>query len=129
MFLTTNLEQNFDDAALSRIHISVHFEKLTIESQAKIWKSESTEAGGHTEPEITLFSRLAEKYSELTGRGIKDLVHIASIISKGKHKPLSEEILAVAYALTYHRKQKAFARVKDGEQVDSLAPALAKPDT
>lgn len=37
MFLTTNRIGTFDDAFTSRIHISVHFPKLTEEDRKQIW--------------------------------------------------------------------------------------------
>ncbi|KAM0550859.1 hypothetical protein ACHAPJ_008723 [Fusarium lateritium] len=38
LFLTTNRVGQFDDAFISRIHVIIHYEKLTAEGRMKIWK-------------------------------------------------------------------------------------------
>jgi hypothetical protein len=37
LFLTTNRVGQFDDAFISRIHVIIHYEKLTAEGQKKVW--------------------------------------------------------------------------------------------
>ncbi|RGP77951.1 p-loop containing nucleoside triphosphate hydrolase [Fusarium longipes] len=37
LFLTTNRVGQFDDAFISRIHVIIHYEKLTSEGQKKVW--------------------------------------------------------------------------------------------
>ena len=38
LFLTTNRVGSFDDAFISRIHVALHYKKLSEEYRAKIWK-------------------------------------------------------------------------------------------
>jgi AAA+ superfamily predicted ATPase len=112
MFLTTNLETEFDDAVDSRIQIKLQYEQLNTESRAKIWETHLSEARVQSDWDVGTCIELAEKYPDLNGREIKNLVLVSSALCRQRNKMLSEEVIGLAYGSRHREKSKALVAIK-----------------
>ncbi|KAJ4169824.1 hypothetical protein NW754_005971 [Fusarium falciforme] len=84
MFLTTNRVSSFDPAFESRIHLTIHYPKLDINSRLHVWKTfVKIETGGVSEAEL---GELAKE--ELNGRQIKNVVKTARLLASEEGVPL-----------------------------------------
>lgn len=86
LFLTTNRIDNIDSAFQSRIHITMQYPPLDVDSRKTVWKNflvkldgTSEEAKGHTltEEEIGKLAMV-----ELNGRQIKNILKAAQLLAK-----------------------------------------------
>jgi hypothetical protein len=100
MFLTTNRVQTFDPAFQSRIHISLDYPGLTVESRKTVWKNflESS-SQGHTisKAQLTELARM-----DLNGRQIKNILKIARLLASRKEENLSHEHIVTTMDVTQH---------------------------
>lgn len=96
LFMTTNRVKTFDEAFLSRIHIALHFQELTKEAKAQVWRAFLAKVGvkvvpsGRTEPGALgedLVGKLAER--DINGRQIKNATRTASSLARSRDEPLS----------------------------------------
>jgi hypothetical protein len=79
MFLTTNRIENFDPAFQSRIHVSLKYSDLTLESRSKVWRGFlDASFPGHTisDTEIMKLSDRAQN-----GRQIKNILKSAGLLA------------------------------------------------
>ncbi|KAL6356001.1 hypothetical protein LRP88_09586 [Fusarium phalaenopsidis] len=84
MFLTTNRVSSFDPAFESRIHLTIHYPKLDINSRLHVWNTfVKIETGGVSEAEL---GELAKE--ELNGRQIKNVVKTARLLASEEGVPL-----------------------------------------
>ncbi|EEU39866.1 uncharacterized protein NECHADRAFT_39197 [Fusarium vanettenii 77-13-4] len=84
MFLTTNRVSSFDPAFESRIHLTIHYPKLDVDSRLHVWNTfVKIEAGGVSEAEL---GELAKE--ELNGRQIKNVVKTARLLAFEEGVPL-----------------------------------------
>jgi SpoVK/Ycf46/Vps4 family AAA+-type ATPase len=92
LFLTTNRVETFDEAFVSRIHLSLRYEELSTKARHRVWKlflekvkkTEGVEIAKITE---TDYSDLARR--DVNGRQIKNLVRAAQALAVHEGKPLS----------------------------------------
>lgn len=96
LFMTTNRVKTFDEAFLSRIHIALHFQELTKEAKAQVWRAFLAKVGvkvvpsGRTEPGALgedLVGKLADR--DINGRQIKNATRTASSLARSRDEPLS----------------------------------------
>lgn len=92
LFLTTNRVETFDSAFVSRIHLSLRFQDLTVKAKRTVWKlfiDRVRQQEGMTVENITEsdLSDLARR--DVNGRQIKNLVRAAQALAIHEEKPLS----------------------------------------
>jgi hypothetical protein len=100
MFLTTNRVQTFDPAFQSRIHISLDYPGLTLESRKTVWKNfldSSTQEHQIGKAELQELARM-----DLNGRQIKNILKIARLLAGGKGEKLSREHIVTTMDVTQH---------------------------
>ena len=87
MFLTTNRIETFDEAFLSRIHVSLHFGALSTSTKAQIWRAFLARAG--IEPSEMSDARIEElALRELNGRQIKNACRTATSLALSRGEKL-----------------------------------------
>jgi SpoVK/Ycf46/Vps4 family AAA+-type ATPase len=80
MFLTTNRIKAFDEAFLSRIHVALHFDELTLESKEQVWMAFLNKVDANISPEH--IRELAKR--NVNGRQIKNAVRTAHSLATGR---------------------------------------------
>lgn len=91
LFLTTNRVETFDEAFVSRIHLSLRYEELSTKARHRVWKlfiekvmkSEGLEVGRITDQDYMDLAR-----RDVNGRQIKNLVRAAQALAVHEDKPL-----------------------------------------
>lgn len=129
MFLTTNRVQTFDPAFQSRIHISIDYPELSIESRKTVWvnflaQHNVAQAGARDKPPKSL-DPADEKARErhlgrtlphaigprdlqalsampMNGRQIKNILKTAQLLASQRQQPLSKEHVTVVMGVTQH---------------------------
>ncbi|KAF2261423.1 P-loop containing nucleoside triphosphate hydrolase protein [Lojkania enalia] len=100
MFLTTNRVQTFDPAFQSRIHISLDYQELSIDSRRTVWKNflESSQQ------EHTINKRQLDDLARMNmnGRQIKNILKIARLLASRKDEKLSHEHIITTLEVTQH---------------------------
>lgn len=81
---TTNLISNYDDAFKRRILLSVYFEMPDAEARKQIWKLHMSDKMPRKE-EVTV-EALAQRYDDISGADIKDMVFYAALSTLEKDK-------------------------------------------
>ncbi|KAH8726153.1 P-loop containing nucleoside triphosphate hydrolase protein [Phaeosphaeriaceae sp. PMI808] len=100
MFLTTNRVQTFDPAFQSRIHISLDYQELSIESRKTVWKNFlDSSSQEHTVDEKQL-KELA--CMNVNGRQIKNILKIARLLASRKSESLSHNHIITTLDVTQH---------------------------
>ena len=92
LFLTTNRVETFDEAFVSRIHLSLRYEELSTKARHRVWKlflekvksTEGVEIAKISESDYTDLAR-----RDVNGRQIKNLVRAAQALAVHEKKPLS----------------------------------------
>ena len=92
LFLTTNRVETFDEAFVSRIHLSLRYEELSTKARLRVWKlflekvrsTEGVEIAKITESDYMDLAR-----RDVNGRQIKNLVRAAQALAVYEEKPLS----------------------------------------
>jgi len=100
MFLTTNRVETFDPAFQSRIHISLDYPPLSIDSRRMIWKnflSASQQPNGITDRQL---DQLA--YMDMNGRQIKNVLKTAQLLARRKSRVLEHEHILTVLDCTQH---------------------------
>lgn len=100
MFLTTNRVQTFDPAFQSRIHISLDYPGLTIDSRKTVWKNfldSSSQEHTIDKAQLVELARM-----DLNGRQIKNILKIARLLASRKEEKLSREHITVTMDVTQH---------------------------
>jgi len=100
LFMTTNRVQSFDRAALTRVHVTLHFENLDIATRTKIWQDMITDAGY---PHYVDCGTKMVGASPCNGRQLRTLFQIArSLATRAglpKEEPFKEEHILAALKL------------------------------
>ncbi|KAM5546201.1 hypothetical protein V8D89_000327 [Ganoderma adspersum] len=87
LFLTTNRITAFDEAFLSRIHISLHFNKLTVATKTEIWRAFIKKVGiADGEVSEGLLNKLASR--NINGRQIKNACRTAKSLAQSRKQTL-----------------------------------------
>jgi len=82
MFLTTNRIESFDRAFKSRIHLTLHYPPLNLESCGKVLRNFLTRTDANVDPELLAVEQINSLMkSKLNGRQIKNAVHIANSLA------------------------------------------------
>jgi hypothetical protein len=100
MFLTTNRVQTFDPAFQSRIHISLDYPGLTLESRKTVWKNfldSSAQEHEITKAELVELARM-----DLNGRQIKNILKIARLLASRKEEKLAMGHITTTMDVTQH---------------------------
>jgi SpoVK/Ycf46/Vps4 family AAA+-type ATPase len=95
MFLTTNRVAAFDPAFESRIHLTIHYPKLDMNSRRHIWRTFVKPDGASYTSDIREadLDKLAQ--TELNGRQIKNVVQTSRLLAARDKSPLSMDHIAV----------------------------------
>ncbi|KAI0649716.1 hypothetical protein C8Q79DRAFT_1006062 [Trametes meyenii] len=95
LFLTTNRISTFDEAFLSRIHVALHFDELSVGAKVQIWRAFLKKAGV-AEDDMTsaLLQKLADR--DVNGRQIKNACRTATSIARSREEKLQYGHLAEA---------------------------------
>lgn len=100
MFLTTNRVNTFDPAFQSRIHISLDYQELSLESRKMIWKNfldSCAQDHSITTSQMDSLTRM-----NLNGRQIKNILKIARLLASRKEEKLSHEHIITTLEVTQH---------------------------
>ncbi|RYO18687.1 hypothetical protein AA0111_g10599 [Alternaria arborescens] len=100
MFLTTNRVQTFDPAFQSRIHISLDYPGLTIDSRKTVWKNFLDSSSQEHTIDKAQLAELARM--DLNGRQIKNILKIARLLAGRKEEKLSQDHITVTMDVTQH---------------------------
>ncbi|CAO2649933.1 Nn.00g012250.m01.CDS01 [Neocucurbitaria sp. VM-36] len=102
MFLTTNRVQTFDPAFQSRIHISLDYQELSIDSRKMIWKNflDSTSNSQRHSISAAQLKELARM--NMNGRQIKNILKIARLLASRKEEVLGMEHILTTMEVTQH---------------------------
>ncbi|KAJ5115522.1 hypothetical protein NUU61_001281 [Penicillium alfredii] len=97
LFLTTNRMIQFDEAIISRIHLTIKYQGLTREFRREIWKNLLSKAQTIQGPAIVGHDelQLLDNFS-LNGREIKNLTSIAHALATVEEQPVSYKYLEMA---------------------------------
>lgn len=90
LFLTTNRVKTFDEAFLSRIHISLHFHTLTVDARRSVWTAFLAKAGvkiGTDGISVGEFNKLIER--DINGRQVKNATKTACSLAMSRGETLS----------------------------------------
>lgn len=94
LILTTNRRVNFDDAFYSRIHLTLPFKPLDVESRKGIWRN-FVRGAKISEEDLAVFAK-----EELNGRQIKNIMKMSRLLAVNEDEPLQSthvrDVLAVA---------------------------------
>ncbi|TBU51690.1 P-loop containing nucleoside triphosphate hydrolase protein [Dichomitus squalens] len=95
LFLTTNRIKTFDEAFLSRIHVALHFNELTVPTKVQIWRAFLRKAGlDQAELSEELLTKLAQR--DINGRQIKNACRTATSLAISRGEQMRYEHLAEA---------------------------------
>lgn len=114
LFMTTNLPESVDDAIASRCIVMLHYEVPTAEAQTKIWKTLATLNGIKLkDADIATFVR---ENPRISGRDVKNLLKLASLVAKRDRKPVTIETLR--FALAYKPTASVDALVAEAQTLN-----------
>jgi len=91
LFLTTNRKDLVDDAIASRCVARIDYGVPSIENQKKIWRVLADTAEIDIPDKV--ISEVADKMPDLTGRDVKNLLKLASMVSEAKEKPITVKMI------------------------------------
>lgn len=100
MFLTTNRVETFDPAFQSRIHISIQYPELSVESRRTVWKNFL--AVGRVKHDISERQLDALSHMNMNGRQIKNVLKTAQLLATRKEVPLSHAHVTSVLDVTQH---------------------------
>jgi len=89
MFMTTNREDDIDDAILSRCIAIIKFEHPTTDDAKKIWRVMADQFGIDLPDDM--INKLVQQFDKASGRDIKELLKLTSKFSRRKGVPLDTE--------------------------------------
>jgi hypothetical protein len=119
MFLTTNRVSTIDAAFESRIHLSIDYPALDLQSRLHIWRTFTTLQGSSTQYSSNLSEKDLEILAEIkmNGRQIKNVVKTARLFAKQKKVPLALDHIEMVLKLK--KKESVFvAQEIDGPDVN-----------
>ncbi|THU75093.1 P-loop containing nucleoside triphosphate hydrolase protein [Dendrothele bispora CBS 962.96] len=89
LFLTTNRVSVFDEAIQSRIHVTLHYDKLSETAREHLWDAFLKKAD-YPEPRTPEQTRVLRELP-LNGREIKNIVKVATTLASYENRPLKFE--------------------------------------
>ncbi|KAJ9636356.1 hypothetical protein H2201_003521 [Coniosporium apollinis] len=108
MFLTTNRVQTFDPAFQSRIHISLDYPELSIESRRTVWKNflqaHDASLAATTGRKHRITDRQLDSLAlmNMNGRQIKNVLKTAQLLASRKEADLKHEHVMIVLDVTQH---------------------------
>lgn len=90
IFLSTNRKADFDPAILSRVHLPIPYDGLSQLQRQSIWFSRLQQ---HFHPSEADLKALANAGSELSGRDVRNIVHMAVQLSRADPEKLNIGLL------------------------------------
>ncbi|CAN8104023.1 unnamed protein product [Discula destructiva] len=105
LFMTTNRVDNIDPAFQSRIHVSLEYPDLSVESRAQIWKNflaTFKEKPEISDADIDYFSRL-----NLNGRQIKNILKTSQLLATRRKTVLRRSFIDTVLAIERRRPAAA----------------------
>ncbi|KAK7531114.1 P-loop containing nucleoside triphosphate hydrolase protein [Phyllosticta citricarpa] len=100
MFLTTNRVKTFDPAFQSRIHISIEYPELSMESRRKVWENflaQSTRPHSIKDRELHMLSMM-----DMNGRQIKNVLKTAQLLAARREDDLDYQHIMQVLEVTQH---------------------------
>lgn len=91
LFLTTNRADRVDDAIASRCVARIDYELPPTEDQRKLWRILSETAGVAIPKEV--IEAAIRKHNNLSGRDIKNVIKLASLMSASTGQPITNETI------------------------------------
>lgn len=103
MFLTTNRVQTFDAAFQSRIHISLDYPELNIDSRRTVWANFLAQAKAQGQ-ENTITEKQLDKLAlmSMNGRQIKNVLKTAQLLARRREQTLSHNHIVTVLDVTQH---------------------------
>lgn len=98
LFMTTNRPDDIDDAIASRATARLTYKKPSLADQEALWAILAPGAGLKLTPAVV--KAIVKAHSDLSGRDIKNLVKLASLVAKKRGKTVDVDMV------TYVRKFK-----------------------
>jgi SpoVK/Ycf46/Vps4 family AAA+-type ATPase len=98
MFLTTNRDDDIDDAIDSRIHIRLQYKPLNPKDRARLWETQLKKSKFALDWSSQVFEDLGKEY-DINGREIQNLAHIAKRLSLQREQPLTLETIKIIHAM------------------------------
>ncbi len=89
LFMTTNRNEDVDDAILSRCIALIKYEVPPEEAALRLWRSLADQLGADMTDE--LIKEMVQTFPESSGRDIKELLKLTIKYCKGKEQPLTAE--------------------------------------
>src|SRR5690606_33037330 len=93
LFMTTNRTDDVDDAILSRCIAVIRYDIPPPDAARQLWKTLSAQFGAEIPP--ALLEELLQKYPQLSGRDIKELLKLVTRYCARKQLPLSAEVFGL----------------------------------
>ena len=96
LFLTTNRTQNIDPAFDSRVHLSIAYNDLDVESRRQVWTQFLSRSMNEavTDEQLDQVAKL-----QLNGRQIKNVIKTAGLLACSKEREVRFEDLQTVLAL------------------------------
>jgi hypothetical protein len=91
LFMTTNRADLVDDAIASRCLARVEYKAPSVRNQKRIWRILARTMGLRLSK--TVITEFAESHPGIVGRDIKNLLKLASLVSKASNTPITVEML------------------------------------
>lgn len=92
LFLTTNRIKSYDEAFLSRIHVALHFQELSKDARAQVWRAFLQKVGVEVgQPESSFDEDQLDKLADrnINGRQIKNATRTANSLAVSRGEPLA----------------------------------------
>jgi SpoVK/Ycf46/Vps4 family AAA+-type ATPase len=103
LFLTTNRIDNIDAAFQSRIHISLAYPDLTVDSRRVIWENFLKAMGNDVEKGFTQEDLAELATVELNGRQIKNVLKSAALLAARKKDIVTRKYVDTVLAIEKRR--------------------------
>lgn len=116
LFMTTNRSDLVDDAIASRCVARIDYGAPTVGDQKAIWRILADTAGVVLHDEV--INAAAERYPDLTGRDVKNLLKLSELISSSRNCPITLDIIRFA------KRFKPTVRAGSIEHEDDAAVTL-----
>jgi hypothetical protein len=91
LFMTSNRETVIDDAILSRATAHIRYSRPDHTLLSTIWKVHSKEFGMNISD--TLISHMVTRYSNISGRDVRNILKLAFLLSKRTNQKVDETLL------------------------------------
>lgn len=94
LFMTTNRSDLVDDAIGSRCVARIDYKVPTVSDQKAIWRILADTAGVKLGDDV--ITAAAERYPDLTGRDVKNLLKLGQLISSSRECPITLDVIRFA---------------------------------